>query len=324
MKTLRLVLLAVGGLFVGYLVTKIGPDELLASVRTLSWWLLVVVTFPFGLATILDALGWRFAFPRDQASLLTLYPVRLAGEAFNSATPTASVGGESVKTYLLHPRIPVSGAVASIIVDKTAVVLAQGVFLLVGLGLAWMFFALPRVLLQAMTALLLVEVVALSGFVLVQLRGIFGGSLRLLSRMGFTWGQRHADTLHGMDRLLATFYREHRARLGLSILCHFLAWILGSLEVYLILHFLGIPVSLTAAFVIDAFTAAIKFGAFLIPAGLGAVEGINVAVFVGLGLGAGLGLSVALIRRIRELAWIIAGLVLLAVLRTSVAPEAAA
>ena len=324
MTTVRWVLLALGVAFTGYLIALIGPAILLAQIQTLSWRLLVVLVFPFSLVTLLDTLGWRFAFRRDLAPFLTLVSVRLAGEAFNITTPTASVGGEPVKAYLLRPRVPLEEGLASVIVGKTSIVLAQGCFLAVGLGLAWLLFPLPSAFLHGITGLLVVEALALGGFVLVQLRGIFGGGLKLLKGVGITWGGPRAEKLHQLDRALAIFYREHRRRLAFSILFHFLGWLLGSLEVYLILHFLGIPVSLATALVIDAFASAIKFAAFLIPGGLGAQEGGNMAVFVAFGLGAGLGLSFALIRRLRELTWVTAGLILLAFLRASAMPELSA
>jgi putative membrane protein len=321
MRTVRFTLLALGVSLVGFLIAQVGPGTLLASIQTLSWRLLVVLVFPFGLVSVLDTLGWRFAFRRDLAPFITLYSVRLAGEAFNTTTPTASVGGEPLKAYLLRPRVPLEESLASVIVGKTTVAMAQGCFLVVGVAFAWVLFPLPAALLYGMTALLAVEALALGGFVLVQLRGIFGGALTLLKKMGLTLGAPRTEKLHRLDHALATFYREHRGRLAFSILFYFLGWVLGSLEAYLILHFLGIPVSLTAALVIEAFAAGIRFAAFLIPGGLGALEGGNMAVFVAFGLGASLGLSFALIRRCRELAWVTVGLILLASLRHSTASE---
>ncbi len=321
MRTVRFTLLALGVSLVGFLIAQVGPGTLLASIQTLSWRLLVVLVFPSGLVSMLDTLGWRFAFRRDLASFFMLYSVRLAGEAFNTTTPTASVGGEPLKAYLLRPRVPLEESLASVIVGKTTVTLAQGCFLVVGVALAWVLFPLPSALLYGMTALLAAEALALGGFVLVQLQGIFGGALTLLKKMGLTLGAHRAEKLHRLDHALATFYREHRGRLAFSILFYFLGWILGSVEVYLILHFLGIPISLTAALVIEAFATGIKSAAFLIPGGLGALEGGTMAVFVAFGLGAGLGLSYALIRRCRELAWVTVGLILLASLRHSTASE---
>jgi uncharacterized membrane protein YbhN (UPF0104 family) len=293
----------------------------LASFRTLSWRLLLVVVFPFGLITMLDTLGWRFAFRRDLAPFATLYSVRLAGEAVNIATPTASLGGEPVKAYLLRPRIPMEEALASVIVGKTTITLAQGCFLAVGLAVAWALLPLPGAVLHGMSGLLAIEALALAGFVMVQLWGIFGGGLRLFQTLGIAWGRRRADQLHQLDRAVAAFYRDHHRRLGFSVLFHFLGWMLGSFEVYLILLFIGMPVPLVTALVIDAFAAGIKFAAFLLPGGLGALEGGNMAIFTAMGLGAGIGLSFTLIRRLRELIWATAGFLLLSVLQTSVAAE---
>ena len=53
----------------------------------------------------LDALGWRCTLPPAAAArvpLLGLFLTRMAGEAVNSVTPTAAVGGEPVKAYLLR------------------------------------------------------------------------------------------------------------------------------------------------------------------------------------------------------------------------------
>jgi uncharacterized membrane protein YbhN (UPF0104 family) len=82
-----------------------------------------------------------------------------------------------------------------------------------------------------------------------------------------------------VDSALAHFYRKEPGRLTLSMTCHFLGWVLGALEAYLILWALGMPVSLATAMVIDAFESGIGFAAFLVPARLGAAKAGQVAVF---------------------------------------------
>jgi putative membrane protein len=317
MALLRLVLLGLGLAFLAYLVLETGPGFLLASIQNLSWRLLVVVAFPFALVTTLDTLGWRFAFRRNSVPFPMLFSVRLAGEAFNLTTPTASVGGEPVKAYLLRPRVPLEEGLSSVIVAKTTIALAQGLFLLVGIALALTTLPLASKLLRGMAWLAAVEALALGGFVFAQQKRCFGGALRLLRRVGLSWGGEREAGAHRLDRALSVFYKYHRGRLVLSLLFHFGGWVLGSLEVYLILHFMGIPVSLTTALILEAFGAAIKAVAFLIPAGLGALEGGNMAIFAALGLGVGVGLSVTLVRRLRELAWVAAGLVALALVRAA-------
>src|SRR5207247_1784431 len=96
------------------------------------------------------------------------------------------------------------------------------------------------------------------------------------------------------------------------VLVHRGGWLVGSLEVYLVLRWLNVSASFGVALAIDAFGTGIKFLAFSIPGALGVLEGGYMLVFSAFGLGGGLGLSFTLIRRLRMLAWSAAGLVVLA------------
>ena len=84
------------------------------------------------------------------------------------------------------------------------------------------------------------------------------------------------------------------------------------LEPWLILRWIGLPVSLAEAAAIEAFSTGIRFAAFLVPGYLGALEAGHMAIFAALGLGAPTGLSFTLIRRVREGAWTALGFLLLA------------
>jgi hypothetical protein len=117
-----------------------------------------------------------------------------------------------------------------------------------------------------------------------------------------------------MDHTLRTLYLDHQGRLLVSVLVHLLGFALGTLEIYLIVRFLGIPITLPAAFAIGAFGSAVKFFSFMIPASLGALEGGNVAIFAAFGLGGAVGLTYTLVRRLREIVWISLGLILLSLL----------
>lgn len=245
---------------------------------------------------------------------------RLAGEAFNLTTPTAALGGEAVKAWLLRDRVPLPEAVSSVIVAKTTITIGQGLLLLLGVVLAWTSRAADSRILMAMEWLLALELVALSIFVLAQTRGLasFGG--RLLARFGAQRFGRHEGLGH-VDQALAGFYLRQPGRLALSVAYHFLAWLLGAVETWLILWLLDTPVSLVTATVIEAFGMGIRFATFLIPSSLGALEGGYAATFAALGLGATRGVTFSLVRRVREIVWIVIGLIAFAVLRVPRVPD---
>jgi hypothetical protein len=299
--------MVLGLALVAYLVQSVGPAAIWRSFEALSWRLLVVLCFPYSAATLLHTLGWHYAFAAPPRSFARLVGARLAGEAVNLATPTASVGGEPVKAYLLDPGVPLQEGFASVLVDKTMVVIGQTVLLLVGVAVGGLAVPTPAGLLATMAGLLVLEIVAVSGFVAVQLHGAAGGGGRLLARFGVGPGPARQAKLEGLDRTVRETYERHAGRLGGSVLCHFLAFALGGVEIYIVVRFLEIPISLPVAFAIEAFSTGVKFISFMIPASLGALEGGNVAIFAAYGLGGAVGLSYTLVRRVREIAWTAVG-----------------
>jgi glycosyltransferase 2 family protein len=318
MWIIRPLLLVLGLIFLGALIAQHGVEDILASVTELSWKLGVLVCFPFALVTLCDTLGWRFAFSRERASLRTLLGARLAGEAFNLTTPTAALGGEAIKAWLLRGHAPLEEAILSVIVAKTTILIAQVLFVVLGIVVAWALVLPDSPLLRAMLWLLLLQALALGGFVVAQVRGMLGWSRPLRRLVRRAAGSDEA--VARVDHRLASFYRRQPSRLTLSIGWHFVAWCLGAIEAYLALHFLGHGVSLATATVIEAFGSAIRFASFMIPASLGALEGGYAVTFDALGLGSTLGLSFSLVRRIREIAWTLAGLIAFAAMRAGPIP----
>ncbi len=314
MGALRVVLVAAGVLLLGVMVATNDPAAIAASLGRVGWGFLLILVFPVSLVMLFDTLGWRYAFSRDRAPFPLLVAVRLAGEAFNVATPTAALGGEAVKAWLLRGRVPLDESLPSIIVAKTTITVAQGLFLLVGVVLAWTTAAPGSRLVLAMEWLLVVEALALAAFVASQMSGLLRRVERVLDRLGWH-PERGRGVLGRVDDVLARFYRQRPVRLALSIVFHLLAWLLGAVEAYLILHLLGVPVSPLSATLIEAFGAAIRFATFLIPASLGAMEGGYAATFAALGLAGSTGVSFSLVRRVREAVWVGVGLLAFALLR---------
>lgn len=319
-RLLRLLIMVVGVAMIAYLWYQIGFTTILSSIRTLSWRLLVVVCFPYALTATLDAAAWRLAFADHAPPFPKLWSARIAGEAVNATTPTASVGGEPVKAFLVRHWVPMPEGLAAVIVDKTTIVTGQGLFLVLGLVLAHTALPVSGPVLTGMTILLGLEALAVTGFVVLQLLGAAGRGGRLLARFGMGPDSSNQEHLDGLDRALSRFYRAHRGRLTGAVLVHLLAWTVGSLEIYLVLYFLGLPISLLDAVVMESFAAAVKFASFMIPASLGALEGGNMAIFSAFGYGGAVGLSYSLVRRLREGVWAAAGLLVLAALTARPTP----
>ena len=308
MRTLKLVLLVLGAAVIAFSVHRIGLGPILVTLGRLTWWQLIVVCLPYAAIMAVDTLGWRFAFPGAPAPFHRLFGARLAGEALNLVTAFGSVGGEAAKAWLIRRDVAYEQSVPSVVIAKTTITIAQALFLLIGVALAWARPATDSRVIVAMLWLLVVEAAAVAGFVAVQAAGLVGRAGRLLGWLGVVTPGEHAQRL---DTALRDYYRRDWRRLSLSTGFHLAGWLLGAVEALLILFFLGIPVDLATATVIEALGAGVRFASFLVPASLGAFESANAAAFEAMGLGAGAGLAFSFVRRARQLGWIGVGMLVL-------------
>lgn len=294
---------------VAWLVWETGPGLVLARMQELSW-RLPVILLPSGLVTVIDAASWRYCFPGRLPAPTLLVPARLAGEAVNDTTPTGTLGGEPLKAWLLvRAGIPLEEGLVSVVVAKTVLVASQVGFLALGLAVAVTQPDVPTAVTSTLAGLVAAGAAAVAGLVWAQRRGLFRVGSRAVGWIGL--GSVAAVTTR-LDAELRAYYRARRGRLTGALAIHLAGWITGSLEAWLVLRFFGEPAGLATALVIEAWAAGIRSVGFLVPAAAGVQEGGLVAVFAGLGLGADAGLTFALVRRIREAVWILAGYGILA------------
>ena len=100
-------------------------------------WGIVLVVGQEVVAHLLNTLGWRFAFARDHAAALpfrVLLRLRLAGDAVNYLTPSATIAGEYARVAMLGDRLGADTRTASVLVAKFAQTLAQALFVVGSAG----------------------------------------------------------------------------------------------------------------------------------------------------------------------------------------------
>jgi uncharacterized protein (TIRG00374 family) len=305
MRTIKTVLLVLGALLLVTVVYHVGTQPIVETLRRLSWWQFVLICVPYGVISAVDTLGWRFAFARDRSGFARLYGARVAGEALNIVTAVGSLGGEAAKAWLVRDDVSYEESVPAIIIAKTTITMAQAIFLLIGIVVAWASLDVSSEILRAMLWLLVVEVLAVAGFFGFQVVGLVAHAGRLLERFRLV---RDASRATQLDAALRHYYRNEWRRFSLSVGFHVVGWLLGALEAWVMLWALGIDTDVFTATVIEALGSGVRFATFLVPASLGAFEGANAAAFGVLGFGAAAGIAFSLVRRAREVVWILIGL----------------
>jgi putative membrane protein len=288
-----------------------GLETVSASLAGAGWrmfWLPAFFLLPLALATA----SWLFLYPAGAGPRpLRALHISWVGLAVNWLLPVAQVGGELARArLLLRRRQPLAETVASLVGDKTLQVLTQIVYTLLGLGLYVGGYAAGELALGVLLGVgLFTGLVA--GFYRLQHAGLFALFARLAAKL--MRSASRADIHAGaeeVDGAVRAMYRRRLRLAGAALLRLGFRLALAG-EVYLALAFLGHPVSILDALILESLGQAMRAAAFLIPGGLGAQEGMFMAVAAALGIPTELGLAVSLGKRLRELTLGIPGLLAL-------------
>ncbi|MEW6245488.1 MAG: lysylphosphatidylglycerol synthase transmembrane domain-containing protein [Nitrospirota bacterium] len=318
----KLFLLLLGLLALVALVWHIGPARIYNAAAQLGPGALLVMLLPSVLMYVLEAYGWRLTLGSRAVAVpfWRLLAIRTAGEVVNMTTPTAYVGGEPLKAYFLKRyRVSMVEGLASVVIAKTTMTIAQVLFILLGVALAfWLLDGSSSSGQTVLAAFVSVGLLAFgaAAFIVVQRRGVFTWLLTMLRKAGVSIAYLEAreDKLRSLDRTILEFYSHNRRGFYSSTGMFFLGWLAEALEVYVMIDYLGGPAELLSAVSIGALSVFIKGGTFFIPGSLGAQDGGNLLLLTAFGYDEVTGMTFALLRRFRELVWIAIGLLCLAAL----------
>ncbi|MBV8511647.1 MAG: flippase-like domain-containing protein [Xanthobacteraceae bacterium] len=247
-----------------------GIDAIGDAIASAGWGLPFVV-LTRAVTVAISGVGWWLLYPTPQrvrARVAVL--IRFVREAVNALMPLTQVGGDVIGARLLtFWAIPGPLAAAGVVVD----VLIQAVTLILfaACGLV-MLVALGADMTVAKTALasLAVAAAVVGGLYLAQ-RGSARRILHVvLGRLGDgNW--RALGTVDAVYRSFSVIYARWPNLLASSAL-HMAGWLIGVAEVLIGLSYMGHPVSLGEALVIESLIHVVRGAAFAIPSALGAQE----------------------------------------------------
>lgn len=242
---------------------------------------------------------WQLFSPAHRPALSRLLWATWTRESVNALLPVMRIGGEIVAYRIVRRTdVPPVDIAATLVVDMGMSMLTQATFTLVGIALLAMHGGARDTVVQL--AIAGVALVALgAAFVAVQRAGMAGAIARLLHRIA----GRFAGLVAGSERIDAAIAAIYARRLDLArcALWQLAGWIVGTLEIWLALYFLGHPRSILDAVMIDALIQAISSMAFAIPGALGVQEGGFLLLGAAIGLDGPTALALAAARRVRDL-----------------------
>lgn len=274
--------------------------EITSTAASAGWGLLWICLFRLVLLSVDSAAWHRLVARHHPTRLWTLARFRWVGESVNTLLPVAQVGGEVVRARLLAiGGMPASKAGASVVVDFTIGLFAQIVFTLIGIELLLTLVA-PEAQMGTVIVGILVAAILVGAFYAVQRLGLFATLGVVLAKLGWSEGWSALAGLGAeLDRAVNDYYGRY-GDLLVAGLWRLTGWLLSVFEVWLALYFIGVPVGVAEAVVIESLVTAVRGATFFVPGALGTQEGGLVIIGAMIGLAPETALALGLIKRFRE------------------------
>jgi uncharacterized membrane protein YbhN (UPF0104 family) len=303
-KLLRGLLTTIGvGIFI-YLIYSMGWRTILDNIAAFGVWFLVILLIQM-VWVVLQAISWHIIQNSlfQRAPLLFFIRIKIISDTMNTVLPTANLGGDAMRAFLVKPRIPLKEGVAGIMVDKTVESIAGTLFMAFGILITILFFPIPEALIMPAVICLLVLLAAIALLLFFQFRGFYRSAMNLFGWLPAMrrFLQKKEEMLGILDENMRRLYLSGGVKIPLAIGLHFLARLVGVLEVVIVLRVLNQPVSFLGAWFISAAVTIANTILFIVPGHWGVQEGMYVLVLKTMYFSGSVGLSLAVIRRIRRI-----------------------
>ena len=307
-------LIIVGVALFAYFLVKLPWHEAVLVVTEANPLTMLAYLFLSVLIKILLAWRWQVIL---QAKKITIpfrnaVAYRFASAAVSFVAPGPRVGGDAVAAAMLQRHqtkqqpISFSKALSTVLIDRSVEVQAFAALFFLGvLYLAW-HGDIPAALRVLMVG---GSIVLLALMVLFAVNTAHGKPFltRLVRR--FSKNPVFQKHVSEFEHTLVTFYKEDKKEFVVSHLISAAAWFVSLIEYKCLLLVLGYDAPLYAIFIVYSFIGL----AYLvpIPLALGSLEGSQAAAFSLLGLSAALGVVLALLTRLRDVIFTVAGFMVL-------------
>ena len=305
-----------------WLIPIVGVWFIIYGINAWAWW-----------AVIKGNVGTDAMPLSARVSPLTIYKLTITGYALNYATPVGGLGGEPYRILELSKYIDKQHATSSVILYAMMHFFGHFIFWFVSI---FIYLALVAVGDMPMTTAIgtilgIIIVFCLVAFYLFSRgyrKGLVVKTIRWIGMIpGLKgWSQRfterHLEAMQNIDTQIASLYGNAPRAFYTSLFLEFFSRIVQSSEVLFMLllfgidnggGFSGIMITYLHSILIVAFTTLFANLIGFLPMQLGVQEGGFVLSIAALGLSAALGIFVSIICRVREIIWILVGILLMKV-----------
>jgi uncharacterized protein (TIRG00374 family) len=317
MIPLRTVLLLLGAALLGFLLWRLGAEEILGLVGRVGWYFIPALAL-YTMHHVIRAFALRACVRRpDLLGYADAFAIRLSGEAIQSLTFSGPVLAEPARAWMLTRRgLTLQEGFAAALTEYLISGFVTAAMSVAGLVYVVRAFNPPPVLAGAslVVAALFAAFLAAATVAIALRFYLIGTVVGSLARVGVLRGRLRPDMgwINRMEDLLLEVLRDRPALVGRLLVIEAAAQIPLVLELLVLLTALGVAAAPLSPLLIEASAKAIGIVFMFVPQQMGVAEGTYALIFDVLALPAAAGFAIALLRRLRALVVAGIGLALLA------------
>jgi putative membrane protein len=282
-----------GALAAIYLTFDVGVHSVFAAISSLRWTgFAIICCLLIGVFAVLSA-GWCVlipgGFPKNWLIFLWGRAVR---DSAGDILPLTQVGGFVIGARAIALRnIAASDAFASTVVDITAEMLAQILFVFAGGILLVGYLGFHSRLILPLCLGSLLAALGVAGFIFAQQRG-YALAEKLVGRLLPKLGPQ-AEVFAGKIREI---YAAPK-RVIASVSLHFVGWLAVGSFGWAAIRLIGVHISYGSMIAIESILSGVRSAAVIVPSGLGIQEATYAMIMPLFGVGPEIGVALSLIKR---------------------------
>jgi hypothetical protein len=321
-KALRTVFFLVGIVAATLLINSFGVGKLIAYTEKVGWWFVAIIGV-WAVVYFMNTGAWMCILSTGSSEkgkrdigFWRTWQVCVSGFAINYVTPFVGLGGEPYRVLALKDSIGMHESLSSVILYSMLHFLSSFLFWIVTIIVVAIFFPISENVRILLGIMLLISIVSSWFIISRHVNGVFGPILFAMKRIPFLRKEsskleEKEKSLRIVDEKITDFYLKKKKTFYMALGFEFAARVVSSFEFVCILKSIGTNISFLQSVYLNAGFSLLLNIFFFVPMELGVREGGMFLMLKTIGFTSGIGIFVAVVTRIRELFWIVIGIILI-------------
>jgi len=318
-KIYKVIFMILGVFTLGFMIYKLGFQVILDNIGKTGGWFLPIIG-SWLVIYVLNAMAFRQIIEEPAESnthlpFLTVLRLTITGYAINYITPFVALGGEPYRILELKRFVGIHKATSSVLLYGMMHVFSHVIFWMLSIFLILAVVPLDKTLFIGCIVAFFAFILIASWFLRIYKKGFTVSTFKLLQKVPFVkkrataFLNEKAKSLQEIDDQIRILYAERKSKFLKSLMYEVLARIVTCAEIYFTAIAINLNMSVLEALIISSASSLFANIIFFFPMQLGVREGGLALALRSVGLPAEAGIFIGIIMRIREIVWIVIGLV---------------